>query len=81
MKFICANFRIEEARAKQEKVVDVDGSYLYLKQQKLISDGISVVPVSHPPPPPMMGWEIVNAENYKEYGSKIPKVTQGLYNY
>ena len=71
-----AIFRIVEAKAKQEKIVDVDGSYLYLKQQKFINSGVSVTPVSHPPSP-ILGWETVNAENYKEYGTKIPIVTQG----
>ena len=56
----------------------MDGSYLYLKQQKFISSGVSVALASHPPSP-ILGWETVNAENYKEYGSKIPIVTQGLF--
>ena len=72
-----AIFRIAEAKAKQEKIVDVDGSYLYLKQQKLVSSGVSVAPVSHSTSP-ILGWETVNAANYKEYSSKILIVTQGL---
>ena len=72
-----ANFRIVEAKANQEKIVDVDGSYLYLKR-KIISSGVSITPVSHPPSP-LIGWETVNAENYKEYSSKIPIVTPGCY--
>ena len=73
-----ANFRIVEAKSNQEKIVNVDGSYLYLKQQKIISSGVSIAPVSHPPSP-LIGWETVIAENYKEYSNKIPIVTQGCY--
>ena len=54
------------------------GPICTLKQQKLISSGISVESVSHPPPP-MMGWETINADNYKDYSGKIPKITQGLF--
>ena len=72
-----AIFRIVEAKAKQEKIADVDGSYLYLKQQKLVSGGVSVAPISHPTSP-ILGWETGNDANYKEYSSKIPIVMQGL---
>lgn len=38
-----------EAITKQEEIVDVDGSDLYLKQQKIISNSASIAPVSYPP--------------------------------
>ena len=52
-KLLCKNnqltiFRIAEARIK---LVDVDGSYLYLKQQKLMNSGVSIAPASHPASP------------------------------
>ena len=55
-------------------IVDVDGSYLYRKEQQLISQGINTLPLSLPSQP-LTGWEIVSADNYME--KNVPKVMPG----
>ena len=55
-------------------VVDVDGSYLYRKEQQLISQGVNTLPLSLPSVP-LTGWEVVSADNYKE--KNVPKVMPG----
>ena len=55
-------------------VVDVDGSYLYRKEQQLISQGVSTLPLSLPSVP-LTGWEVISADNYKE--KNVPKVMSG----
>ena len=57
-------------------IIDVDGSYLYRKEQKLNSQGVKTLPLSLPGLP-LTGWETFTADNYKE--KNIPKVTPGLY--
>ena len=56
------------------EIVDVDGSYLYRKEQQLISQGVNTVPLSLPSVP-ITGWEVVSADNYKE--KNVPKVMPG----
>ena len=73
MYFVC---RINEAREKKKKVINVDGSYLYKKIERLNEAGVKVDPVGHLPIP-ISGWETVSADNYSEYSNKIPIVTQG----
>ena len=58
------------------KIVDVDGLYLYKKQQRLISSGIDVAPLK-PPPPPLSGWESVTEASFKTLATSIPRVTPG----
>ena len=65
MYFVC---RINEAREKKEKVIDVDGSYLYKKIERLNEAGVKVDPVGHPPIP-ISGWETVSADNCSEYSN------------
>jgi len=49
---------------------DVDGSFLYRKQQTLLSR----VP---PPGPPLAGWELVTDSNVDSLAVSIPTVTSG----
>ena len=70
--------RIREAKPAGDKVVDVDGSYLWRKHQRLIESGINVVLVGIPSPP-LTGWESVTEANHKEYANKIPQVTAGMH--
>ena len=65
--------RVREAVQAKLPVIDVDGSYLYRKQQRLGSG-------SHCTPSPILltGWESVSAENAREMSVKIPRVTQGV---
>lgn len=58
-------------------IVDVDGSYLYRKEQQLISQGVRTLPLSLPSLP-LTGWEVVSADNYKE--KNVPKVMSGKHN-
>ena len=74
MVLIC---RIREARLSGDKVVDVDGSYLWRKYQRVSESGANVVPVGVPSPP-LTGWQSVTEANHKEYADKIPQVTAGL---
>ena len=57
-------------------IIDVDGSYLHRKEQKLNLQGFKTLPLSLPVLP-LTGWETYTADNYKE--KNIPKVTPGLY--
>ena len=54
-------------------VIDVDGSYLYRKQQRLTC-GQATLP---PPSRPLRGWESVTAANMNEMAKKIPRVMPG----
>lgn len=57
--------------------MNVDGSYLYRKWQKLQDEGITVAPLGLPSIP-LAGWEIVNATNYLDMAKRIPRVTHGM---
>ena len=57
---------------------DVDGSYLFRKQQRAIEAGIAVAPMDIPDPP-ISGWEQLTNENKYSISSKIPAVMPGKY--
>ena len=69
-------YKIHEVLKLQLPIVDVDRSYLYRKEQKLILEGIKTVPLPSPDIPPS-GWEVLSRANFKEKG--LPKVTSGEY--
>lgn len=78
-KFYCVHvYRIAESKEKVEKVIDVDGSYLYKKYQRLTENGAAVALIDHPTPP-LSGWETVSVDNHREYSEKIPLVTSGTF--
>jgi len=56
--------------------VDVDGSYLYRKQQTLVSRGAVLAPLA-PPAPPLAGWELVSDSNVDSLAASIPSITSG----
>lgn len=60
-------------------MVDIDGSYIYKKQQSLISEGIVIGRSTALPKPPLVGWESINTANHKEMASKLPRVTHGKF--
>ena len=64
---------------EQLSIVDVDGSYVYRKQQQLIERGYSVAALIPPPPP--SGWDAICKENVQELRCNIPAVTSGMYNF
>ena len=69
-------FRIHDAVAEKLPIVDVDGSYLYRKQQALLHSGVQVAPLP-PPAPPLAGWEVVTDSNVDTVSASIPTVTSG----
>ena len=62
------------------EIVDVDGSYLYRKQQSLQQSEIQVAPLP-PPAPPLAGWEVITDRNVITVSVSIPVVTSGEYCY
>ena len=52
--------------AERKPVIDVDGSYLYRKQQAQTT----ATTVSNLLSEPLAGWESVTADNYKEMAKK-----------
>ena len=74
MVLIC---RICEAKLSGDKVVDVDGLYLWRKDQRVSESGANVVLVGVQSPP-LTGWQSVTKGNHKECADKIPQVTAGL---
>jgi len=70
-------FRIQRAKCEQLPIVDVDGSYLYRKQQSHMQSGITVAPLD-PPAPPLSGWQVVTKSNVQTISLKVPLVTSGM---
>lgn len=68
--------RVRTLSKQGAKVVDVDGSYLWRKQQQLKESGVVVENVGLPSPPPS-GWITINETNYKELAKDLPTVTSG----
>lgn len=61
--------------------MDLDGSYLYKKCQRLEDSGLVVATLDHPSAP-ITGWEPVNEANANIIAEKIPRVTSGtVYTY
>ena len=56
---------------------DVDGSYIFRKQQRAIEAGIAISPMDGPTPP-ISGWEQLTTDNQKDISSKIPSVMPGI---
>lgn len=69
-------FRIHNAIAEKLPIIDVDGSYLYRKQQALLHSGVQVAPLP-PPTPPLAGWEVVTDSNVDTVSASIPPITSG----
>ena len=70
-------FRIQHAQRDGTKVIDVDGSYLHQKEQRLNATGITTLPLNLPSIP-LCGWEQLTKENHKEIADKIPRVSSGM---
>ena len=68
--------RVKQAEEEATAVVDVDGSYLYHKYQRLVESGKDVTQPDHPRSPPS-GWKVVNERTYKDIAPSIPLVTTG----
>ena len=61
---LCDIYRVRKVGKSGAKIIDVDGSYVYRKYQRLINSGESVSPPGVPMPP-FCGWEPINENNYK----------------
>jgi len=72
--FVWLSIRIREVMELNLDIVDVDGSYFYRKEQRLISQGIHTVPLALPTTP-LAGWESIDATNFKD--KNVPKVMPG----
>ena len=60
-------------------VVDIDGSHLYKKQQRLLSEGVEIGRLTVLPKQPLIGLDSINTANHKEMASKLPRVTHGKF--
>ena len=68
---------MRKAKQSGAQVIDVDGSYLHRKREKLLQDGVSVAPLDLPSIP-VSGWKSVNEGNYKDIATNVPCVTSGM---
>ena len=70
--------RICKVLEEGSQVVDVDGTYLYQKQQSLKQSIRQVAPLP-PPAPPLAVWEVVTDNSVNTVAVSIPIVTSGEY--
>ena len=56
-------------------MVDVDGAYLYRKQQSLIQACVKVSSLNIPAPP-LSSWEVINERNVKATSPRLPHLLQ-----
>ena len=61
--------------AEGKPVIDVDGSYLYRKQQKQTTE----ITATALPCEPLAGWESITADNCEEMAKRIPPVMPGIH--
>ena len=64
------SFRMEEVKIQNLAIVDVNGSYLYKKQQALSQADVRVAPL--PPPTPLSGWHTISEANVASIVANIP---------
>lgn len=67
--------RVRATMAEGKPVIDVDGSYLYRKQQKQTTE----ITATALPGEPLAGWESITADNCEEMAKKIPPVMPGIH--
>ena len=72
----CAH-RVRDAIKNKVSVIDVDGSYLVKKHEKLRQAGVNVTPLG-PPSLPLSGWITINETNYEGESPKISRVLPGM---
>ena len=72
---------MRKAKADQVGVIDVDGTYLERKRQRLLSSNVNVGPLPYPAFP-LHGWQTVEESNAKNMANQLPSVSQTtLYTY
>ena len=75
------DLRIQEAVNDHLPIIDVDGTFLYKKQQRLLTSGVpAAVPFGPPrvPSSPLTGWEVITRDNVKDIAPRCPVVTSGM---
>ena len=72
------SYSVEHCINANATVVDVDGSYLYIKHKTLTDAGHRLAPLSPPAPPPS-GWVTVSSENYLQLAPDLLTVTAGQF--
>ena len=55
---------------KDKAVIDVDGSYTYLKHKKLSDSGVSIVPLEQPTCALLSGWQGITEANVREIAER-----------
>ena len=79
--YIICHPRVRQCKADKAPVIDVDGTYLERKRQRLLSSNLPVVLLPCPAFP-LRGWQIVQENNAKEIAKDMPSVSQStLYTY
>ena len=68
----------QRSKEGQMPVIDVDGSYLTRKMEKLKDSGVNTAPLKLPSIPPA-GWNIDSTDNYQHFTDKIPKMMAGTF--
>ena len=83
LKFSIVQCRIKKAKQERLRVIDVDGSQLERKRQRLqLSDSSICIPPLPLPPDPPSGWRSVSQLNVSTMAQYIPHVTPvTLYSY
>ena len=72
--------RVRKMKSEGAKVIDVDGTYLERKHQKL-SQHSSVAPLPCPGFP-MIGWKLITLDKPREMSADMPSISQStLYTY
>ena len=59
-------------------VIDVDGSYLTRKMEKMEDSGVNTAPLKLPSISPI-GWNVVSSDNYQDFAVKIFKMMAGRF--
>ena len=68
--------RIHQAISEATPVIDVDGSYLHRKYQRLTEAGVHVARLDLPSPS-LTGWEQVTEGNVTSLSLDVPRTTSG----
>ena len=62
--------RVHATMAEGKPVIDVDGSYLYRKQQKQTTE----ITATTLPSEPLAGWESITTSNCEDMAKRIPLI-------
>ena len=81
MCIICLCFRVRQSKIDKASVLDIDGTYLERKRQKLLSSNVRVASLPRPAFP-LTGWQTVDEKSSEEVTKEMPIITQStMYTY